>query len=148
MHTVICTVNMKLLPLLATAASTVDVQPCRALTNSVHMTALLSRRRIKQMTLKTNTTCSNREQDESVWHVHTHTWLLTLGHTLSASSKGHVKCLSVAPPSSKANLEKTDANAAQNPAATAREKPNPLTISDSGACAVTKGGVSIIMERT
>ena len=59
-----------------------------------------------------------------------------------------MKCLSVAPPSSKANLEKTDANAAQNPAATAREKPNPLTISDSGACVVTKGGVSIIMERT
>ena len=53
--------------------------------------------------------------------------MLTVGHTLSAR-KGQVMCLSVAPSSSKANLEKTEAIAAKNPAATARENPTPLAI--------------------
>ena len=50
--------------------------------------------------------------------------MLTLVHRLSAK-KRHVKCLSVAPLSSKASLEKTEAMAAKNPADTARENPTP-----------------------
>ena len=49
---------------------------------------------------------------------------LTLAHILSAR-KRHVKCLIVAPLSSKASLEKTEAMAAKNPAVTARENPTP-----------------------
>ena len=50
--------------------------------------------------------------------------MLTLAHRLSVRKK-HVKCLSVAPLSSKASLEKTEAMAAKNPAVTARENPTP-----------------------
>ena len=82
---------------------------------------------MKLPTLKANTTYSNRKQDVVGFGTPCPPNLLTLGHTLSAT-KGHVMCLSVAPSSSKANLEKTEAIAAQNPAATARENPTPLAM--------------------
>ena len=54
------TVKMKLLPLLATAASTVDPQPCRAFTNKVHINALLSRSNRKHAALRNSTTCKKK----------------------------------------------------------------------------------------
>ena len=57
---IIFTVKMKLLPLLATAASTVDPQPCRAFTNKVHINALLSRSSRKHTALRNSTTCKKK----------------------------------------------------------------------------------------
>lgn len=64
---VLFTVNMKLLPLLATATSTVDPQPWSAFTNNVHINALLSRSNSTQPPLKSSTTWSNASRTEFVY---------------------------------------------------------------------------------